>query len=66
MRDVAGAEIAGDFAGVEFVLQRYLDGVAGKGYGAQGSNFRADAGNTGDEEVCFPEVEIRREGEGGD
>ena len=54
MRDVAGGEIGGDLAGVELVLQGYLDGEAGEGYGAEGSDFGGDAGDTGDEEVGLP------------
>ena len=31
MRNVAGAEVGGNLAGVEFVLECYLDGIFAKG-----------------------------------
>lgn len=60
--DVARCEVFGDGAGVEFVLQGYLDGVASEGDGAEGGEFGGDAGDAGDEEVGFSEVEEGGEG----
>lgn len=65
LRDVAGGEVRGDFARVELVLQGDLDGVAREGDGAEGGDFGVDAGDAGDEEVGFCEVEEGGEGEGG-
>ena len=63
--DVAGGEVGGDFAGVEFVLEGYLDGVAGEGDGGEGGDFGVYACDAGDEEVGFCEVEEGGECEGG-
>ena len=54
---VAGGEVFGDLARVEFVLQGYLHGVFSECDGAEGGCFGVYAGDAGDEEVGFGEVE---------
>ena len=58
--DVARGEVCGDRAGVEFVLEAGLDGVAGEGDGAEGAVFGVDGGYACDEEVGPREVETGR------
>lgn len=49
-------EIVRDLSGVKLVLQRDLDGVAGKGDGSEGCDFGAHAGDTGNHEVGLSEI----------
>lgn len=57
--------MARDFTGIEFVLQRDLDGEFCERDVGEGSVVGIDAGDAGDEEVCFSEVEEGGVDEGG-
>lgn len=59
LRDVAGGEVGGDLAGIEFVLQGNLDGVLAECDVCEGAIFGVYASNSTDEEVCLLQVEVR-------
>ena len=48
LRDVTRAEVRGDLARVELVLQRDLHRVPGEGHGGDGCDFGIDAGDARD------------------
>ena len=66
LRDVAGREIGGDFAGVELVLKRNLDGVFGESHVGCGPVLGVYPCNASDEEISLLEVEEGGEDEGAD